>query len=370
VRQTKRFPVEKVLDDLRSLKSKAAQDALDEMILKTLRQMTAAEGEAPEAALKRLAVCRGGFTYGAARGILYPHPLTPSPLHGEGEARGMDDDALDAALDRLQAWQFVTFDGQRFGVDPLVIEAVKADEAAHRPHYDFYHALAWEHDEKQDYLGLDGESANLEAAFEWVMGVGDGEAALWLANACGHFLGNRGRFEQRLAWLERVVKALETHSDNMLRANAQNSLGVFYQGHPTGDKRDNLKRAIAAFEAALEHYTPQASPLNYAATQNNLGVAYGDLAQIEARVDNLRRAIAAFEAALEHYTPQASPLDYAVTQRNLGIIQKDIGDLPVAVACWRAAETYYRQMGDVEDADLMRRWIEQAEGRGAGSEEG
>ncbi len=56
----------KVIADLRDLKSKAAQDALDEMILKTLRQMTDEHGQAPEAALKRLNVCRGGFTYAQA----------------------------------------------------------------------------------------------------------------------------------------------------------------------------------------------------------------------------------------------------------------------------------------------------------------
>ena len=36
--------------------------------------------------------------------------------------------------------------------------------------------------------------------------------------------------------------------------------------------------------------------------------------------------------------------------------------MSAAVACWREAERYYREMGYVEDADEMLRWIAEAEG--------
>ncbi len=289
VRQTRRFPVRKVIADLRGLNETRTQEALDAMIHVTMRQMveTEAKGAVAEAILRRLAVCQGGFTYDAAQAICRETP-----------------EALDDALNTLQSWQFLRFEGQRYALDPLAAAVIAPDSVAYRPHYDFYLALAREHDRRQDYLGLDIESDNLDAAFEWAIANGDGEDALWLANACGHFLGNRGRFEQRLNWFERVAAALAAHPDDMLRANAQNSLGLIYQEHPTGSKRDNLQRAIAAYEAALIYYTPQAAPLDYAMTQNNLGNAYRDLAGIEDRAANLQRAIAAYEAALQYWTPE------------------------------------------------------------------
>ncbi|HXF68299.1 MAG TPA: hypothetical protein VNK89_00700, partial [Thermoflexus sp.] len=65
--------------------------------------------------------------------------------------------------------------------------------------------------------------------------------------------------------------------------------------------------------------TPQATPLDYARAQNNLGGTYQELAAHEDPVGNLWRAIAAYEEALRFYTPQATPLEYARTQHNLGL---------------------------------------------------
>src|SRR5690606_12601436 len=127
--------------------------------------------------------------------------------------------------------------------------------------------------------------------FEWALANGDGEDALNLMNASGYFLQNRGQFTQAIGWAERVVERLNDHPDKLVWANAQNSLAVFYQEHPTGNHRDNLKRAIGCYEAALVYRTPQAAPQDYATTQNNLGIAYRNLSAIEDRADNLKRAI-------------------------------------------------------------------------------
>src|SRR5690606_953327 len=98
---------------------------------------------------------------------------------------------------------------------------------------------------------------NLEAAFEWAMRAGNYEDAYWLGgNAASDFLANRGRFEQRRDWLERVAMALESHPNDELRAAVQNSLGILYQEQPTGSKRENLRRAVEAYTAALAYYTP------------------------------------------------------------------------------------------------------------------
>ncbi|MBZ0280816.1 MAG: toll/interleukin-1 receptor domain-containing protein [Anaerolineae bacterium] len=339
----KKFPVAKVLADLTDLKSKGAQDALDEMILKTLRQMTEAHGEQPANTLKRLNVCRGGFTYAAAKAIASP------PLYEVERGLGGEVSSdLDDALSTLQTYRFITFDGNRYTIDPLVIAAVGEDPAAHTPHYDYYKALANNHRKKQDYLGLDPESANLESAFEWAFATRDGEDALWLANACGIFSQNRGRFAQKLDWSKRVADKLAEHPDKMLWANAQNSLGIDYRNHPLGSRRENLQRAIESYQAALQYYTPAAAPLDYAMTQNNLGAAYQTLAEIEDLVNNLRRAIESYQAALEYRTPAAAPLSYAMTQNNLGTAYNDlaaiedrVNNLRRAIESYQAALEYY-----------------------------
>jgi tetratricopeptide (TPR) repeat protein len=107
--------------------------------------------------------------------------------------------------------------------------------------------------------------------------------------------------------------------------------GFFYLGNAareaaqkSSDPQPSLQQAIAAYTEALRFRTAQAAPLDYAGTQNNLGVAYVDLAGQQQPVDNLRKAIAAFTEALGFYTAQAAPLNYAVTQNNLGVTYADL----------------------------------------------
>ena len=59
-------------------------------------------------------------------------------------------------------------------------------------------------------------------------------------------------------------------------------------------------------------------PHNYAKTQNNLGNAYGNLADVRDSEDNLKGAIRAYEEALNVLTVDRFPQDYARTQNNMG----------------------------------------------------
>ena len=79
------------------------------------------------------------------------------------------------------------------------------------------------------------------------------------------------------------------------------------------------EEAIAAFRAALEERTRQRVPLDWAATQHNLGIVLGTLGRLE-------EAIAAYRAALEERTRQRVPLDWAATQHNLGLVLFQLGE--------------------------------------------
>jgi len=85
------------------------------------------------------------------------------------------------------------------------------------------------------------------------------------------------------------------------------------------DPQNALRLGISAYREALHHYTPECAPLDYAMTQNNLGVAYSDLAAHQEPAGNLSRAIQAYTEALRYRTPKRAPLDYAMTQNNLGV---------------------------------------------------
>ena len=109
-----------------------------------------------------------------------------------------------------------------------------------------------------------------------------------------------------------------------------------------GDRAQNLEQAIAAYTAALDIYTRDAFPIDWAMTQNNLGVTYGDRIAGD-RAQNLEQAIAAYTAALDIYTRDAFPIDWAMTQNNLGVTYGDriAGDraqnLEQAIAAYTAA---------------------------------
>jgi tetratricopeptide (TPR) repeat protein len=138
---------------------------------------------------------------------------------------------------------------------------------------------------------------------------------------------------------------------------AQLNLGVAYTDLPTGDREENLRRAIACYEAALRVYTETAFPLEWAVVQNDLGVAHSYLPDGD-REENLNRAIACFEAALRVYTEADFPEDWADTQNNLGDAYRDLpgGDraenVRKAIPCHEAALRVHTE------AALPAQWAE------------
>ncbi|WP_416881550.1 tetratricopeptide repeat protein [Marivita sp.] len=110
-----------------------------------------------------------------------------------------------------------------------------------------------------------------------------------------------------------------------------------------------LEEAVAAYRAALEEYTRERVPLDWAMTQNNLGGALRILGFRESGTARLEEALAAYRAALEEYTRERVPLDWAMTQNNLGLALFNLGEresgtarLEEAVKAYRAALEEYR----------------------------
>ncbi|QLH39801.1 MAG: tetratricopeptide repeat protein [Defluviicoccus sp.] len=144
----------------------------------------------------------------------------------------------------------------------------------------------------------------------------------------------------------RVLLSLRPRDDAPLDwAVTQNCLGIALRtlGEREGGTA-RLKDAVAAFRAALQEYTRARRALDWAMTQNNLGNALQTLGARESGTARLQDAVAAYRAALQEYTRERVPLDWAMTQNNLGTALVPLGEresgtarLEDAVRAYRAA---------------------------------
>lgn len=305
---------------------------MDSLITRRLREMFNEEGPEPEAALRRLAVCRGGFTIAAAAAIL---GLEENSTH------------LERLLATLRTWQFITFqvieDGvrhERYAIDPLVVAAAGIDPDARQAHYAYYVDLTQRSHEAGNFSLSAIELSNLEAAFDWSL-TQDAAAAYHLYMACGDCLIQSGHADQALDWIQRIEVATRNTADPYLRGQVHNTLGVAYQNATSGPRRDNLRRAIAAYFDALDDHDPETVPQAHAVAQHNLGTALADLARIENRAKNLGHAVAAYQIALSYRTPENAPLAYAATQNALGLAYRDLAGIEDRAANLQRAITAY-----------------------------
>ncbi|MBO3273158.1 toll/interleukin-1 receptor domain-containing protein [Hymenobacter defluvii] len=350
----KTYPPSQVVTRLTTLRGSSIEVAVQEIIQHTLELMARQpDGAEALAALRKLVVCRGGFTLSAATALL--------------------DQDLDP-LETLRAWSLLRFDGQRYSFDSLVLRAVTADDSIYPEFYRFYGELTLKLNDQQRYAELAAELENLESAFGWALQANRIGNAFGLVAIAGETLHNQGLFTQELDWLQRVEAALPADAPDELVAELDNCWGRYYLRQPLGDQREKLVTSVAKFERGLTFCSPTHepqqyaaiksnlgaaywrwaqleqpgmylrlaisaleesirvgsvtdNPLGYANTQDNLGNSFKELSQIEDRPGNLARAFAAYEEALRYRTPITAPMDYAHTQNNLGTAYVALADL-------------------------------------------
>ena len=118
---------------------------------------------------------------------------------------------------------------------------------------------------------------------------------------------------------ERVLKVWTCENDKENYAMTQNNLGNAYGTlAEVEDKAENCRKAIRAFQEALKVRTLEKFPMDYATAQYNLGAAYWTLADVEDKPENCRKTIEAYREALKVSTLEKFPMDYATTQNDLG----------------------------------------------------
>jgi len=110
-------------------------------------------------------------------------------------------------------------------------------------------------------------------------------------------------------------------------AMTQNNLGLALSR--LGERENGtarLEQAVAAYRLALEEWTRDRVPLAWATTQSNLGNALFRLGEREGGTASLEAAVAAYQLALEECTRDRVPLDWAMTQTNLGFALACLGE--------------------------------------------
>jgi tetratricopeptide (TPR) repeat protein len=85
--------------------------------------------------------------------------------------------------------------------------------------------------------------------------------------------------------------------------------------------RHGSDQAVAAYHEALKEWTRDRVPLDWAMTQNNLGIALWSLGQRETGTARLDQAVAAYHEALKERTRDRVPLDWAGTQLNFSSVE-------------------------------------------------
>jgi tetratricopeptide (TPR) repeat protein len=178
-----------------------------------------------------------------------------------------------------------------------------------------------------------------ELAFLWVERGKRPEVARFYEGMLTEVIPSGGEWWERTAW-----ETLQDREDAAAFMEIGNAWSEEYSPAYQRNPREALRKAIAAYGEALYFYTPDVAPLDYAKTQNDLGVAYLRLSEHEDPVGNLRRAIEAFEEVLRFRTPGVALLDYARTQTNLGTAywrlseyEDPVGNLQRAIEAFREA---------------------------------
>jgi len=287
------------------------------------------------------------------------------------EAFGAELERVEAGLERLADLSLVRHAAppMAFDLHPLLRDYARAlaQRAGERTrwaerHASYYLALARHQrprlggpDYREALSEMEAAYPNVRVAWEAMLASEHWELVRGFAYALADYQDQRGAWKEMRAWAQAGLMVCERLDDLKGRAGMQVILGNAYGGLTTGNRADNLERAIEAFQAALQVYTRQDLPRDWAMTQNNLGAVYADRIRGD-RANNLEQAIEAYQAALEVYTREDLPLDWAMTQNNLGnaFSERIRGDR--ADNLERAIEAFQAALQVRTRQDLPRDW--------------
>ena len=114
------------------------------------------------------------------------------------------------------------------------------------------------------------------------------------------------------------------HEEQALAYLDQEADALYRQGDEFGDNAA-LADAIDRYRALLTQRPRDRVPLDWAKTQNQLGLALAVLGERESGTARLEEAVEAYRAALQVRTREQMPLPWGITQNNLGLALIGLG---------------------------------------------
>src|SRR6516225_8465180 len=104
-----------------------------------------------------------------------------------------------------------------------------------------------------------------------------------------------------------------------------------------------LEESVVAHREALKEWTRERAPLQWALTQNDLGVALFSLGWRESGTAKFEEAVTVYREALKEQTRERVPLAWAQTQSNLGNALSSLGERETGTAKLEEAIAAYRE---------------------------
>jgi tetratricopeptide (TPR) repeat protein len=213
---------------------------------------------------------------------------------------------------------------QQIGMRPLEVALGEARIE------EVYHALAMGDPEPAITLGVVAQRSNF-SLWERLLETIEQAPTKLMPDDISEQAINALQFTMYHRDLEKTVKAIVLYTwllasykeITVASAPFHDNLGVAFNLLTTGDGEANLRQAIKHHKAALQKYTREAFPREWAMAQDNLGLAYRNLPGGD-REANLRQAIEYHRAALQVRTREAFPIEWAMTKDNLGIVYSDL----------------------------------------------
>lgn len=225
-----------VIRQLDELTHDDMQDALDEMIVRSVRQMEAEAKKGAQAAalLRRVTTLRGTFDSAAVMA------LRPD---------GFDDDDVEDALIALQKWGFVRPVGERYRIDPITSGALPPDAAACAAHFAHFAAryTAAQINDPALYAPILADWENTRAAIDWGNRHEPARAVQLTFDYVG-FISLYILTDERMAVL---AAALQACPPDNLQMRAYLHVSVSEASRTRGDyaaTRHDLLQALALFE--------------------------------------------------------------------------------------------------------------------------
>ena len=329
--------LDKVSALLTDLKHYEIEDALDEMITRTLDTMRAARGgENAYDWLRRLTLFAGSYDEAAALALL----------------PDADADALADALALLHKYRFVRRDGERWRTDALARAVVgkRLDAAEYEALFERYADVYIERSEQFLSL-LPQEWGKAAADIEDITALGDAlvkrtatgttgdlQRAYGFAYRIVSYLARR-REVRRTEWIEMGLNAArllgEQEDTRGGQARFLTELGLMHSGW--GEKR----KALAYYEQALPLRRAIADSAGEAAVLNSIGAVWAELG-------DRQKAMQYYEAAIPLLRAAGKVNMEAITLNNIGVIWADLKDTDKALKYYERALQQHQAANDYD----------------------